>query len=213
MSKGYTISNFQNSLRTRLQQYIEAQYHLRDEGLVLQRRKLLESESTLCREPFIETSKSYKKMQGYSVANLPEYLHRLFEELSKDVNHTGIVPTPFSHQVEALDAFVNQHVNLIITTGTGSGKTETFLYPLVANLLKQCKEKSAPGVMKSMILYPMNALVADQTTRLRKLIGSEHSIERFQKIIGRPLVFANYTSATPYPGAFKNSVIKMKLKR
>lgn len=205
MSKGYTISNFQASLKTRLQQYIEAQYHLRNEELVLQRRKLLEAETTLCREPYLETTKAYRKLKGYSAANLPESISRMFEELSEAAGETGIVPTPFSHQIEALDSFVNQGSNLIITTGTGSGKTETFLYPLIANLIKQAEKNSAPGVMKSIILYPMNALVADQTTRLRKLLGSNQSVEQFQSLIGRPLTFANYTSATPYAGSFKKN--------
>ena len=205
MSKGYTISNFQESLRTRLQQYIEAQYHLRNEELVLQRRELLEQETTLCREPYLETTKAYRKLHGYDAAELPSSISRMFEQLSKSPGETGIVPTPFSHQIEALDSFVNKGSNLIITTGTGSGKTETFLYPLIANLIKQAEQNSAPGVMKAMILYPMNALVADQTTRLRKLLGSKQSVEQFQNLVGRPLTFANYTSATPYAGALKKS--------
>ncbi|WP_152659069.1 hypothetical protein, partial [Arsukibacterium sp. MJ3] len=56
--------------------------------------------------------------------------------------------------------------------------------------------------MKSMILYPMNALVTDQTTRLRKILGSEPSQKQISGILGRPLTFANYTSATPYAGEF-----------
>jgi len=215
-SSGYTLSNFQKELESKLRQYIEAQYHIKNDAFVRQRRELLDIKGTLASEVFIETNKVYRKQKGYNQAGLPDYALTLFETLSKEPTLTGIMPTPFSHQLDSIRSFIDERKNLIIATGTGSGKTESFLYPLLANLLSLSKDKSSDGVMKSLILYPMNALVSDQTTRLRKLLGSEYSVNTIKKILGRPLRFANYTGATPSPGAFDrttNKKVATSLKR
>ena len=70
---------------------------------------------------------------------------------------------------------VNKGRNLVVCTGTGSGKTECFLLPLVDAIVKERKAAQReghnykPGV-RAMILYPMNALVNDQVRRLRRFI-------------------------------------------
>lgn len=215
MSK-YTISNFGMELENVLRQYIEAQYHVKDEGLVKQRRNLLLKEKTISSSTFIETNKVYSKSVGYDSLAVEKDLKDMLGYLSEFVGETGFVPTPFSHQIKALDDFLAKNKNLIIATGTGSGKTESFLYPLICQLIRMSKNKSSEGVTKSLILYPMNALVSDQTTRLRKLMGSKRSKSEFNKLIGRPLTFANYTSATPSSGDFnakRNKQISKSLRK
>lgn len=56
----------------------------------------------------------------------------------------------------------------IVTTGTGSGKTESFLYPVLDHVARA--RKAGIGGMKALILYPMNALANDQAARLAKAI-------------------------------------------
>lgn len=57
----------------------------------------------------------------------------------------------------------------IVTTGTGSGKTESFLYPM----LDYCfQHQHRPGI-KVIILYPMNALATDQAKRLAEMIDED----------------------------------------
>lgn len=77
----------------------------------------------------------------------------------------------YKHQVEAI-CKANEGKNLIITTGTGSGKTECFLIPVINQLLE---EKAAgtlgPGV-RTLLIYPMNALVNDQIRRLREIFDA-----------------------------------------
>ncbi|GAB4511078.1 MAG: hypothetical protein OHK0046_08670 [Anaerolineae bacterium] len=66
----------------------------------------------------------------------------------------------YLHQEEGvLSILNNQHT--IISTGTGSGKTETFLVPI----LSYCFQHNKPG-LKAIIIYPMNALASDQVSRI-----------------------------------------------
>lgn len=213
---GYTINNFRKTLENKLRQYIEAQYHIKTDSLVRQRRNLLLDDGVISTETFIETNRIYKKCNGYVHSGLDEKILHIFQKLAQNPSETGVVPTPFTHQIEAIRSFILDNKNLVISTGTGSGKTESFLYPLIARLLELSMTHNSDGVMKSMILYPMNALVADQTTRLRKLLGSEDSQQAFKEMIGRTIKFANYTSATPYAGAFqkeKNKKAAVSIKK
>ena len=74
--------------------------------------------------------------------------------------------------------------NLIVATGTGSGKTESFLIPILNHLL--CEEETGtlvqPGV-RALLLYPMNALANDQLKRLRTLLENCPAIT-FGRYIG-----------------------------
>ncbi|GAA3296101.1 DEAD/DEAH box helicase [Arthrobacter citreus] len=56
----------------------------------------------------------------------------------------------------------------LITTGTGSGKTEGFLYPILDHVLR-AKKDGVTGI-KALILYPMNALANDQAKRLAEML-------------------------------------------
>ena len=74
------------------------------------------------------------------------------------------------HQEQALRSACQDNENLVVATGTGSGKTETFLFPL-ANLLLNDSQPDAPGV-RVILIYPMNALANDQLYfRIAPLLG------------------------------------------
>ena len=94
--------------------------------------------------------------------------------------------------------------SLVVITGTGSGKTECFLLPILGKLALEACEKStqfgsSPAV-RAMVLYPMNALVNDQLGRLRLMFGDSRIVAKFKNWAGRPARFARYTSRTLYPG-------------
>lgn len=74
-----------------------------------------------------------------------------------------------THQEIAIRRVHNGN-NLIVTTGTGSGKTESFLYPIINEILND-PEIDKPGI-RAIFLFPMNALVNDQFDRVRKLLGN-----------------------------------------
>ena len=69
---------------------------------------------------------------------------------------------PFEHQITAFSRLTGEFPSsTLVTTGTGSGKTECFMYPL----LEYCAvNHSTPGI-KGIVIYPMNALATDQAAR------------------------------------------------
>lgn len=84
---------------------------------------------------------------------------------------------PYRHQAEAFSRLASfdrttgearRPSPTLVVTGTGSGKTESFLYPI----LDHCRRSTGSGI-KALILYPMNALAADQERRLAKLLHTE----------------------------------------
>ena len=78
---------------------------------------------------------------------------------------------PYRHQRIAFDRLANGQ-STVVATGTGSGKTECFLYPV----LDHCRERSgAPGV-KAIFIYPMNALASDQARRIARIINNTPSL-------------------------------------
>ena len=75
-------------------------------------------------------------------------------------------------------------------TGTGSGKTEAFLLPILGKLATEAQAHPATfrdqPAMRALILYPMNALVNDQLGRLRALFGDARTVQKFKQWAGRP---------------------------
>ncbi|MDA8695406.1 DEAD/DEAH box helicase [Flavobacteriales bacterium] len=85
----------------------------------------------------------------------------------------------YAHQVEAWNRLSTrvpdrEPLPTLVTTGTGSGKTEAFLYPVLDHCLRAHSERKGgrPGI-KVIILYPMNALATDQAKRLAEAIHED----------------------------------------
>ena len=90
---------------------------------------------------------------------------------------------------------------MMVATGTGSGKTESFMIPMVAHLHRAAKrnksDNASRSALKCLVLYPMNALVADQLGRLREIFGHIGLSERLKSIgLNRYPRFGMYTSRT-----------------
>ena len=122
-----------------------------------------------------------------------------------------IFDPPYRHQATAIESVIHDGKSLVVATGTGSGKTESFLLPILAKLATEARERpdsfSMPAV-RALLLYPMNALVNDQLGRLRLMFGDEEVAATFKAWAGRPARFARYTSRTPYPGVSAGKKIK-----
>jgi ATP-dependent helicase YprA (DUF1998 family) len=97
----------------------------------------------------------------------------------------------YQHQEDAIRK-VFAGSNVVVATGTGSGKTESFLYPILLHLYQEFQaDKLCPGV-RALVLYPMNALANDQRERLGEIckrLKEEHSPFHF--------TFGQYVGETP----------------
>lgn len=140
------------------------------------------------------------------------------------------VPALYKHQFQAVEAAVVREKDVVVTTGTGSGKTECFLLPVLARIASEMRrgegypplhrpfwwEKEGSGVyepqqaratgrmtaMRAIILYPLNALVEDQMVRLRRCLLADAVTQCLdQNWSGDRITFGRYTGATPVSGA------------
>jgi len=199
----FGVSQVAAQMQQRLQRYLEAQYHIRDTGLIEERRALLSEAGTIAQHPFLETTPTYSFGEEYAKLNLPSPVGETLAELASWQPSIGVFPKPYTHQADALKLFFGQGRDLIVATGTGSGKTESFLFPVLGQLAREGAERpdsfALPGC-RALLLYPMNALVSDQVSRLRKLFGDERLRDLFRSRYGRQPRFGMYTSRTAYPG-------------
>ena len=94
----------------------------------------------------------------------------------------------YTHQYESIETSLtgdgDERPAIVVTAGTGSGKTEAFLLPILDDLYRS-PTSDVPGT-KCIILYPMNALVNDQVDRLYEWMKDQHRATLF-----------HFTSETP----------------
>jgi len=137
-------------------------------------------------------------------------------DILKDLEADGldIFDPPYKHQADALQAFFNDDKDLIVSTGTGSGKTEIFLYSILGQLAREAQRGNSTDQrgIRTLVLYPMNALVADQLARMRLLFGDSDGANTIQDYMGRRVQFGMYTSRTPYHGEYDTDKNDQRLK-
>ncbi|CRK83012.1 DEAD/DEAH box helicase [Neobacillus massiliamazoniensis] len=207
----YTLNKVADRLQKRLVEYIETRYVISNDILQKKRHSLLETPGTLRTAPYIEATPVYELGSTYQEMNILASTKSLMNELAE--YGIGVFPRPYVHQQTAMEAFLTDNKDLIVSTGTGSGKTESFLHPMLATLYEEAVTRPASFArrgVRALILYPMNALVSDQMTRLRKLMGDERVKSRFH-VHGRNPQFGMYTSRTPYAGAPNKFKDKLQL--
>ena len=85
---------------------------------------------------------------------------------------------PYKHQEAAWQRLRSSGVgkSTLIATGTGSGKTECFLYPLLDHCLQQHATGQSSGI-KAIVIYPMNALATDQAKRFAEAVFSTPALK------------------------------------
>ncbi len=201
-----TIVETTQQLHRALQDFIEATYHVSHPMLVAQRRKLLEKPGVIHQRPYLESTPRYKTGSAFRDLGLDEAPLEVFSAVSKAQGDLGLLihDPPYQHQAIATRLSLIEGRSLVVMTGTGSGKTECFLLPILGKLAREAKSKGqefgATPAVRAMVLYPMNALVNDQLGRLRLLFGDPRIVKKFMDWSGRPARFARYTSRTLYPG-------------
>ncbi len=184
------------------------------------RSELLKENGTICQPPIIELVPKY-----HEKASLKEFCKN--EKVSSDIdefvqtglffNNNKIERRLYDHQYASLkEAYINRK-NIVVTTGTGSGKTECFLLPIIADLVNESKnwEEKRTRAIRTLILYPLNALAEDQMVRLRKALNSKKedgtgALDWLDKNRGgHRFYFGRYTGSTPVSGTKEKAKTKL----
>jgi Lhr-like helicase len=235
--------------------YIETSFGTKFDGIERERYSLLNYDKVLYRKPWIEPLPDYvssnKRIDDLTLADLGNALNTNEANTFRELVKTGLFQAHIklhSHQAEMLKQTLEGN-NCIITSGTGSGKTESFLLPLFAQLAKEFsnwqnphakpatintwwKERADGGLtptqivntsnftlsdaarqrqherrkagVRALILYPMNALVEDQMSRLRKALDSDDTRQWLSTSAnGNAIYFGRYNGSSPVAGELK----------
>jgi len=148
--------------------YLSTTFGFQNPDLQKQFNNELRKPDKFVKGPVLEATPEFKK--GATLDNLiiDGVLSKRFRMLKTDI--LPIDRQLYLHQEEAIHKLVSNKRNIVVATGTGSGKTETFMIPIIDYLMKEGeKGKLGPGV-RALLLYPMNALANDQMQRLRDLL-------------------------------------------
>jgi ATP-dependent helicase YprA (DUF1998 family) len=192
-------------MREALASYIEATYHLSNPKVVSLRRQIL-MRGGIAQTPYIESTPAYIGDRKFAALDLDQQVREFLTSMASREADQLLFDPPYEHQAQALERTMASNsggTGIVVTTGTGSGKTETFLLPVLARLADEAIHRSdhfSIRAVRALLLYPMNALVNDQLGRLRILFGSSAARKWFTTAAKRPAKFGRYTGRTLYPG-------------
>ena len=186
--------------------YIQTALGLNSDELEEERDKLLRESGLLFQVPRFEPIFPYPS-SGKTLSQLGDHLQLPYElgDFLAQGGEDGLAPKArqlYDHQASAIKASAIDGEDVVVTTGTGSGKTECFLVPIFSHLIKESLDWNAfgdrsqnhpwwrkgeriigqrvpqrqgenrPAALRALILYPLNALVEDQLMRLRRACDS-----------------------------------------
>ena len=243
---------FFENLKNAFKLYVKTRFATRFESINKEREDELGNDGYFYREPWIELLPKYKScgkkinelsdIKGLSDDQAQEFKEFVTRGLMDKDNEL------YEHQHRMLtQSLGGKHV--VVTSGTGSGKTEAFLLPLFAYLIKESSTWQSPGTppshlnnwwkdkdwqkscekdgnrglkhsyrvpqrehetrsaaVRALILYPMNALVEDQLSRLREALTSDEAEDWLKNHRhGNRFYFGRYTVMAPVPGDEKKT--------
>ncbi|WP_045520648.1 DEAD/DEAH box helicase [Neobacillus niacini] len=227
---------FNNLLDTFIK-YMDSPFALGHEKLTQEREELLRKQGNIYQFPYIEAMPPYVS----SDCNVNQMCEKIgWSNDFGEFTSNGLFSKSHKlhlHQFKAFEQVLNHKKNIVVTSGTGSGKTESFLLPLIASILEESKKWSAPkkendhnvwdtsnewnykrehekrtAAVRGLILYPLNALVEDQLVRLRRALDSDAARNWLgDNRNGNRIYFGRYTGKTPVAGQpHGNKLKKMK---
>ena len=144
--------------------YLTTTFEFENEYLTEQFKSKLQEEDFVVKGPILDITPTFDK--GKSIMELikENILSSEFTKLDFHLNRKL-----YKHQEKAIRKIKNRR-NIIVSTGTGSGKTESFLLPILNHLFEEKEKGILTSGVRALILYPMNALASDQLKRLRELL-------------------------------------------
>ena len=156
------MGSWPQRIRQRYESYLKTSFFFKDPRLRASFGTALQEEGSLLKGPYPESSRRFRR--GLPARDLAR---ECFPGSSTDLLPALIDAPLYVHQERAIRAVHQEDANTVVATGTASGKTESFLYPILFELYRQhlAGQLGQPGV-RAIILYPMNALANDQRDRL-----------------------------------------------
>ncbi|QLH74478.1 MAG: DEAD/DEAH box helicase [Methanomassiliicoccales archaeon] len=186
---------FAEDVNRQFLRYQLSAFPLSDKDLSRQAEEMLglhSARSELIKGPYISLSRSFAEGAGLDELVRAGRLHPGIQEI---FSRNGIRKM-YAHQQDAFDA-VTSGKHCLISTGTGSGKTEAFLYPILDHCFRLKDQNARKGIV-AIIVYPMNALAQDQLERLRPLL------------VGTGITYGMYVGSTPEKNENVTGLVKMK---
>lgn len=145
--------------------YLKTTFHM-GEPYKAEYERLIDRGESFASGPYLDVTDAFQK--GKSISELIDegILPRSFSKVRMNLSRPL-----YRHQENAVRKVAADGKNLVVSTGTGSGKTESFLIPILRELIMEDEDGTlSPGV-RALLIYPMNALANDQTERLRELLA------------------------------------------
>lgn len=180
MNPRETTDHIKNDYR----EYITSILHVKDASITSLAKKAVE-QTGFVKGPYLETTLPF--VEGKSLQKLAEegLISKEFAVMGSDVHYSDW--NLRIHQEDALRKIITEERNMVVSTGTGSGKTECYLYPIFNSLMREKEAGTLDPGVRALLIFPMNALANDQQKKLRKLL--KHYPE---------ITFGRYTGETAH---------------
>ena len=159
----FNIIDASRKISEKYRRYLKTMFDIKDSDYKSIFESRLEDNKVFEKGPYLDVTNSFSKGK-----NLEDLINEgLISSEFRKLDRLYKIPNLHYHQEEALRKAINGQ-NLIVSTGTGSGKTECFLLPIINELLREKENGTLDDGVRALIIYPMNALANDQIDRLRK---------------------------------------------
>lgn len=154
------------NITEKYKRYLKTIFEIADPVYQKQFEEQLNMKDILAKGPYLDVVDSFKKGRSLKQLILEKILPESFEKFEFPMERTL-----YLHQENAIKK-IQEGKNIVVSTGTGSGKTESFLIPILAELAREHEEGLLSSGVRALIIYPMNALANDQILRLRKILSN-----------------------------------------
>jgi DEAD/DEAH box helicase len=139
--------------------HIRTEFRARDKKLHEALERELDAPGFLAQHPFFQAHRPFRAGKSWAELGLDARLAKVLEDRSQ-------AKTAFLHQSDAISHLLGPNATpTVVTTGTGSGKTECFLAPVIQNAIEDATRFKRSG-LTAILVYPMNALANDQEARI-----------------------------------------------
>lgn len=161
------------SIKATYRRYLSSLLAVRDPKIDSALRSAIDNTDMLDRGPYLEATPPYAPGKAIQDLVTEGVLAEGFCQLTS-------AALPFDrplyvHQEQAIRRVADGR-NIVVATGTGSGKTESFLIPILDSLVREQERGELDPGVRALLLYPMNALANDQMKRLRQLLAEYPAI-------------------------------------